>query len=146
MADSTPTDSAGATGHSRKFTWIWLGYWAVLFVATHVPLGGMNLQVSGGDKLLHFVFFFVLALLGGRAALQRGQRLSRSWPLIWFGVYALYGAADELLQSLARRTPSIGDWVADSSGALAGLLVVYLNRRAFSSGTGEASDDLEVDP
>lgn len=146
MADSTPTDSTAPAGHSRKFTWIWLGYWAALFVATHLPLGGMNLPVGSGDKLLHFVFFFVLALLGGRAALQRGQRLSRSWPLIWFGVYTLYGAADELLQSPVGRTPSIGDWVADSSGALAGLLVVYLNRNALSRRTSDSPNDLDVVP
>lgn len=146
MADSTPTGSAGAAGHSRKFTWIWLGYWAAIFVATHVPLRGVKLPVSGGDKLLHFLFFFVLALLGGRVALTGGQRLARSWPFIWFGVYTFYGAADELLQSLVGRTPAIGDWVADSCGALAGLLVVYLNRNALSRGTSDSPNDRDVVP
>ena len=146
MADSTPTGSAGAPGHSRKLTWIWLGYWAALFVATHVSLGGMSLKVGGGDKLLHFLVFFVLALLGGRAAIQRGQRLTRSWLLIWFGIYAFYGAANELLQSLVNRTPSVGDWVADSSGALAGLLLVYINRRVLSTSADHRPDDLDATP
>ena len=125
--DPAVPESAPDAGRSRRSTWIWLGYWSVLFVATHVPTGGVKLPVSGGDKVLHGLAFFVLALLGGRAAQERGQRLTPTWVIVWLGVYLLYGAIDELLQALIGRTASVADWVADGAGALAATLIVYLH-------------------
>jgi VanZ family protein len=54
-------------------------------------------------------------------------------------IASLYGASDELHQSfIPGRSPEIGDWVADTLGALiAVLLVAWLvkNRRALKPAT-----------
>lgn len=145
LDNTLPTGSAGTGGKSRWFTWIWLTYWAGLFVVMHIPLGGVKLPVSGGDKAFHFMFYLALALLGGRAAMQRGQRITPRWALVWFGIYAAYGAADELLQALVQRTPSVGDWLADTAGVLAGLAVIHLNRHAMSAGGAELATKRDPD-
>jgi VanZ family protein len=53
---------------------------------------------------------------------------------------ALYGASDELHQSLVPgRTPQVFDWMVDVAGAAAGALAYTRTRRAFGPGPGQHS-------
>jgi VanZ family protein len=69
------------------------------------------------DKAIHFLYFATMSFLLWVAT---GKR----WPLaVWFTV-AFIGAADETLQAYTPgRTSDIDDWIADSLGAAAALLV-----------------------
>jgi VanZ family protein len=69
------------------------------------------------DKAVHFLFFGTMAFLLWIATNKR-------WPLaVWLTV-ALIGAADETLQAYTPgRTSDVNDWIADSLGAAAALLV-----------------------
>ena len=105
--------------------------WAVriLFVIAIVLITDLALQpgtalpprLFGSDKLEHFAAFLVLALLGRSA-----------WPSLpaWFALVFLiaYGGAIEALQAEgdAGRTASLADLVADTVGAIAGLVTARL--------------------
>jgi VanZ family protein len=77
------------------------------------------------DKFLHFIAFFC-----GVIPLVSGFRLSTNWPwkkVFWVSVacISLYGALDEVHQlwTPSRSGLSIGDWTADTLGAVAGAAV-----------------------
>jgi VanZ family protein len=84
-------------------------------------------DVDNSDKMLHFAAYAGLGVLlaygGAPAAVGR-------LPLIAIG--SLYGASDEVHQSFVPgRTPDPADWVADTLGAIAGVLAAhtYFSRR-----------------
>ena len=108
---------------------MWLAVWGTLFVIMHIPVEGSVPVPKGGDKVIHLIAYFVLALAGGRSAMSRGIALTSRWLVTWLIVYAVYGAADELLQGLVNRSPSVADWVADVCGASAALGIMYVNRK-----------------
>lgn len=69
------------------------------------------------DKILHFGAYFIMAVFAWLAF--RHWRVSSRW-LAWTVVLfcSLYGASDEFHQSFVPgRSPSVLDWLADSSGA-----------------------------
>ena len=88
----------GALGHPVRLAVLryvvfilWIAYWVCLFVSTHVPMPAQIPRVRHGDKVLHFVAFLGLTLLGGSAltAWRRVRTLSTlqkwagiSYPLI----------------------------------------------------------------
>lgn len=112
-------------GGKPRSWWLWTGYWCALFVVMHVPITrAPHLPFEQGDKLIHFVLYFLLAWLGGRHLRARGHSLRVSSILVWTVVYAIYGALDEWLQSFVGRTMSFGDWLADLGGIVAAAVVL----------------------
>ncbi len=110
---------------TRRNLFLWIGYWAVLFVATHRTLGaGASLIPPGGDKLIHFVAYFVLVILGDRYMRSAGGARTPARKITWAGIYAAYGGLDEWLQGFVSREPSLGDWIADVAGIAAATLVL----------------------
>ena len=110
----------------------WMG---LLFYLSHQPSLPTPSLFSGQDKIVHVLAYGGLAvMLLGSCSLRAGHY---SWRQIGASVViaSLYGASDELHQSFVPgRSPEIGDWVADTLGALiAVLLVAWLvrNRRAL---------------
>ena len=119
---------------------LWIAYWALLFIATHVPMPGRGaVTVKHGDKIIHFVVYFILTWLGGRYVLATGRRTLRALTA-WAAIYLLYAGADEYLQSLVGRTMSLSDWLADATGIVVATLV--LARRRPSGTLSERSDVL----
>jgi VanZ family protein len=98
-------------------------YWLAIAIGTHLPN-----QVPSpdfiSDKVMHFVAFGGLAFLLS-CSLMRG---APSWRLA-LGLLAIavcYGAIDEITQGLVpTREPEFKDWLADSFGAMSGM-VMYL--------------------
>ena len=115
---------------------LWIGYWACLFVVTHVPLAHTgSMALHHGDKVIHVGLYYLLTRLGGRHYLSTGSGVSVAVLLTWAAVYAAYAALDELLQPFVGRTMSLGDWVADAAGiAIATLALALRGRRAGLSG------------
>ena len=88
------------------------------------------------DKLLHSGAYFVMGLLSWRALLH----LSVSkWHLALLSSLfcSAYGLSDEWHQSFVPgREPSIGDWLADSLGAVMAVWMlsgVHYKRKAIAS-------------
>lgn len=102
----------------------------------HLPKPpGAALVARFGDKVVHCAVYLVLAALGGWAALRRGGSLGIRWAIRWWIIYAVYAAADELLQPLANRHCQFSDWLADATGVtLALILLTFLGRFHRSTG------------
>ncbi|MGB5287543.1 MAG: VanZ family protein [Ignavibacteriaceae bacterium] len=102
-------------------------YWLVLFTATSLP--AYNLPKLGlSDKINHLVAYFLLAILLNLTLIyQRKSRfLFERAAIATFIICLLYGAVDEIHQMFVPgRFAEILDWVADGSGAILGVFLVY---------------------
>ena len=126
--------------HPRLVLAVWVVYWCLLFIATHVPMPEGPHLIRHADKIEHVVAYFILALLGGWSISVRkelaggapGATAPRRALWCWALVYVLYGIVDELLQSLVGRSMTLGDWLADVFGVTsATLLLVRLGGRNY---------------
>lgn len=101
-------------------------YLMVLFTATHVPLKKGTIP-QGTDVPLHFIAYSGLAFLLTWWLSLRWDRLSLKRLLLIVVGVSLFGIVDELLQGIPvlKREPSVKDWVADTLGAVLGV-VLYL--------------------
>ncbi len=105
---------------------IWL---AILYhVSNSVPTEMPQMLVPQQDKILHFVFF-----LGGGVVLAASLRLIAKLEgirllLAVAVVMGLLGALDEYNQQFipGRSGLSLEDWIADMSGAIAGVGLLRL--------------------
>jgi VanZ family protein len=105
---------------------IWL---AILYhVSNSVPAQMPEMIVPQQDKVLHFVFFLgggtVLAASLRVLAKMQGIRLLLAVAL----VMGILGALDEYNQQFipGRSGLSLEDWIADMSGAVAGVVLLRL--------------------
>ncbi|MEO8206504.1 MAG: VanZ family protein [Chthoniobacterales bacterium] len=84
---------------------------------------------EGADKVAHFILF-----MAGACVLCMALRASVSWRwlvviLVSIVVVSLYGATDEYhqLYTVGRSGADVGDWIADSAGAVAGsVLIIFV--------------------
>jgi VanZ family protein len=104
------------------------GYASLIFYLSSLenPLPELTPRVS--DKVLHALEYAGLALLLAAALLASGLRAGRA-ALVAVLAASLYAATDELHQSFVPgRVCDLGDWVADTLGALAGAAVAVGSR------------------
>lgn len=85
-----------------------------------------NMNFTFLDKIVHFVFYFILnaLVLLSAAAYNRANKLS-SRSLITLASIA-YGIGIEIIQLYVGREFSLLDILANSLGAIAALVVFYL--------------------
>jgi VanZ family protein len=101
-------------------------FWAILFLATHMPLPSIGLGKHLSDKILHFSAYAGLAALLCWAVSSRRKFTVATWGVVVV-VTVVYGAVDELLQiPIQGRTAELGDWAADVGGAVCGTLAFAL--------------------
>lgn len=109
---------------------IWLGFWALAFTATHVPLRGPGPETPTGlDKLIHFGIYSLLTLFSWRYFILRNGSISSNRILAWVLIFLVYGALDEWSQRFVGRDPSYGDFLADAAGVMFGMLIVIVDVR-----------------
>ena len=102
-------------------------YWLILFTATSLPAYDLP-KLGFSDKLQHFSAFFILAVLLNLALLyQRKSRFLFENAIIATIVICLfYAGIDEIHQMfIPGRFAEILDWVADGSGVILGVFLVY---------------------
>ncbi len=105
---------------------LWIGYWLAIFVATHTPVQpGVAPPIPHADKVVHFVMYALLVLLGARWQRISKGGISLRTAVIWSGIYLVYAGADEWLQQFVSRTPSIIDWLADATGVCVAFAIVH---------------------
>lgn len=108
-------------------------YWAALFIGTHIPQPDLGDLPEHSDKVLHFAGYAGLAfLLGLHVAIRRGRMRWRDY-LVVFGITAIYGIVDELLQLIPalNRHGDVYDALADWCGGIIGLVVLFVLLRAW---------------
>jgi VanZ family protein len=108
------------------------GYWSALFYLTHTPPSKLPRlpRIRMIDKWAHFLAYSGLAFLF-LCSLKYRQKESLGSLKLTFGVLAIYGALDELLQIPVGRTASLYDFEADLAGIVFGCLLAVLLRRAL---------------
>jgi VanZ family protein len=115
-----------------------MGFVLLLLTATHLPPDSLLLppEEHNIDKLYHFTAYAILAgLLATAWQLSSGILTARHLRWAWCAV-AIFGALDEITQIAVNRDCSIGDWSADATGAVCGLLAfVWLRRRFVARAT-----------
>ena len=94
-----------------------LAYMGALFVLSGIPQPSMPKMFAFTDKIAHAAAYFGLCLAARLPANTLFRR--RGYAILFaFLVSTLYGAADELRQSLTPgRVPDIQDWTANAVGA-----------------------------
>ena len=92
-----------------------------LTVAMLWPLEAPPPAPEGSDKLVHFIAFAALAF-----PLARTGRLGL--VVVFIGASA-FGGLIELIQPTFNRSADLGDWVADTVGAVIGISAALLYRR-----------------
>jgi len=101
-------------------------YWAALCVGTHLPGHFIASPASMSDKSIHFLAYAVLSFL---LAMLMNLMGVRGWRVCWEAllIAVVYGAVDELAQiPIPGRTAELGDWFADVTGALTGVICYWL--------------------
>ena len=102
---------------------LWLSLWwlavVVVFVVCLVPAPDLPLMPPGGDKIEHFLAYFLLAA----SAVQIYQGARALWRVA-IGLVAL-GVAVEFAQGAFTATRSMDAWdvVADTLGVAAGFAI-----------------------
>lgn len=96
---------------------------AVVIFATVLPAPAMPVQVTWNDKILHFIAYFGLGLLGGAGWPERRRSLLILMPL--------FGLALEFIQGgfIPGRAFDWYDAVANAIGAYFGVMSSLLVRR-----------------
>tara|TARA_R110000787_G_scaffold49111_5_gene117946 strand:- start:62708 stop:63256 length:549 start_codon:yes stop_codon:yes gene_type:complete len=104
-------------------------------VALFVP-GLVPKAMPPYDKVLHFSFFFVAALLAGFSV------ESLTGALIFGAVLILGGMLVEVVQGASGggRTAELMDAVVNAAGAASGVLIVFLLKRRGGGAVGESVD------
>lgn len=100
-------------------------YTAGIFYAGTIQLSGLPTGF-GLDKVFHLISFAGLALLIELGAFEAGPRLSAILSVV---LASAVGLALELVQAaLPHRSAEVLDWVADTVGALGGVVIWTLLR------------------
>ena len=108
-------------------------YWILLFTATSLPAAHVP-SFAVTDKIKHFSAFFGLSILLSLTILYQHKVLlfKKYFLSIAVIISSFYGLLDEIHQSFVPgRSSEFLDWVADSLGAAAGVLLVYYLLKKF---------------
>jgi VanZ family protein len=109
-----------------------LAWAATIFLLTSIPSPQLSAP-RGSDKVAHALVYGILGALTARSLLAAPRRRS-AWIAAALGLIT-YGALDEFHQRfIPGRFADVGDWAADSAGAVAGLtLMAAFARRAHAT-------------
>lgn len=124
--------------NNRVFIFIYLPliiHWLTIFILTSLPSDQLP-SVEIGDKVNHFLAFFVLAFFLNLTMKYQTKypSLKESGLLITLIIASFYGLLDELHQLfIPGRSAEVLDWIADSIGAFAGTFSAEFIFRKFQT-------------
>jgi VanZ family protein len=95
-------------------------YVVALSLGTHWPVLPDQLFSHTSDKTLHFLSYAGLGVLSALRLFVYGQTRQAVW-WGWLAALILAGGLDEGTQPIVGRIADLGDWIADSVGAIVGL-------------------------
>lgn len=112
-----------------------LGWWVLIFTATHTPIPPPAGAAAVPDKSIHFGMY---AVLGALLVLWEGWRVRMSWRRCGasLGILAAYAVVDELLQIPVGRSAEWLDGAADLLGGAAGVSMAAVAQWLWLGATG----------
>ncbi|HUE73823.1 MAG TPA: VanZ family protein [Pirellulaceae bacterium] len=116
-----------------------------MFAGTHLDISfsGPEIPAVEGDKVLHFVAYAGLAFLWLVAAATFGRVTWVMYLLVMIGA-ALYGAVDEITQSMVGRHMDIADWRFDVMGAAIGSIAFAAVYAVWNLWQGRSEGDKQA--
>lgn len=112
-------------------------YWVILLFLTSIPGPDIPQSISFNDKLEHISAFCILGVLLMLAlkVQNRFPALKLHYWLFALFISSFYGALDEVHQLfIVGRSCDFLDWIADTGGALVGVLcmglLIYFDERS----------------
>ncbi|MBI5663068.1 MAG: VanZ family protein [Ignavibacterium album] len=123
--------------NSRVFVFIYLPliiHWLTILILTSLPSDQVP-SVEIGDKVNHFLAFFVLGLFLNLTLKyqHRYPNLKKNILITTIIIAAGYGIMDELHQLFVPgRSAELLDWIADFLGAVTGSLLAEFIYRRFN--------------
>ena len=135
VVDDKKTLTEDLENKSARSWWGWIlaTYWIALFIATHLPPRVPILPGAASDKAAHLGAYALLALLMACYWQTSAGWLVREHFLWIIIACSAFGVVDELLQIPVGRFASVADWVADSSGAVLGVVSFAVVRQLRQS-------------
>lgn len=112
-------------------------YMAVILYYSVTPDPYYAFEFRFRDKVYHFGAYTVMGLLWARGLCGGAGFFRNKAVLAAFFISLLYGAAVEVLQSFANRSPEAADAVANGLGALAGAYAYVFFLGLLSRGKEE---------
>lgn len=109
-------------------------YWLLLLIGTSLPTDNLP-SVAISDKFKHFGAFFGLSILLALTLHYQNKflLLKKYFLAAALIITSFYGLLDEIHQSfIPGRYNEFLDWVADSLGAIAGILLVFYVMKKFN--------------
>jgi len=109
-------------------------YWLLLLIGTSLPTDDLP-SVAISDKFKHFGAFFGLSILLALTLHYQNKflLLKKYFLAAALIITSFYGLLDEIHQSfIPGRYNEFLDWVADSLGAIAGILLVFYVMKKFN--------------
>jgi len=113
--------------HKKNIFLLFALLWTTaITVLSLISLGsiGDSIPVANKDKYVHFIFYFVFVFLWMHYINQ--IKVSVKNHIIVLLSAILYGITMEIVQGYTERTPDIMDVLANSIGALSGLICSLL--------------------
>lgn len=116
---------------TKGFTLAFILWMVLLTTLSLIDLSGLSeagIEIPMGDKLLHFAWYFVAALLGMLFLREQTMGWLNIWfsALVIFAFLTIYGTILEVIQVVltAVRSGDLNDALANGTGALAGVLLI----------------------
>jgi len=114
---------------------LWLGYCAFIFWLSAQPGVPVPPLFPAQDKLAHLTVYALLAWLS-RHCFAHSRTLRPRLDFAALAFASFYGVTDELHQAFVPgRYPDVLDWLADTVGAAALLLLLRYRRQRWPMGT-----------
>lgn len=108
-------------------------YWLALIIGTSLPTVSVP-SVALGDKLVHFIAYLILSVLLNLALIYQTKSifLKANHTISALVISSAYGILDEFHQGfIPGRSQDIFDWVADTIGAIAGVVIILYLKKKF---------------
>ncbi|GGD46321.1 VanZ family protein [Muriicola marianensis] len=106
----------------------WMVFITVLSLVSFDDDTSLDLEIPYFDKIVHFTFYFIAAVLGGLFLLSSKQKVKANKQLFLKFLFGLigYGIIIEVFQGsfTTYRSAELLDILANSVGAIIGILLI----------------------
>jgi len=134
---------------ARRVLWLaLLGYWAAMFIGTHLPVSSLpeSIPITTHDRWLHFLAFAGLAMLLAFVMRSHSNGLRMRHAALVILICMIYASVDEWTQgAIQGREPSLSDLISDFWGAMTGIGLVWLGQWAITIWTAAPRRSLRQD-
>jgi len=121
--------------NKRIYLWLALIWTCIVTILSLATIGdvGSSIPIENKDKYVHFTFYFIFVVVWFLFANRTKIRKKIKWIVLFSAIG--YGILMEICQGLftSTRSPDIMDVLANSLGAITGLLFISLILKKYKT-------------